>query len=143
MVAHRSRIAGWGEVAFPVSEDELGARLQDAGSLGKAGLLIGDCPYHINTERAVDARRVETSRVETSSLVRASHAEPARPRSRLFQRNGRKIDAHERRACNARDPLAGSAAATSQIGDFLARANVQRAHHLTKFAARYVAVGSF
>ena len=39
--------------------------------------------------------------------------------------------------------LAGSAAATSQIGDFLAWTNVQRAHHLTKFAARYVAVGSF
>src|SRR5260370_23705130 len=143
MVAHWSRIARWGEVTFPVSEDEPGARPQDAGGLGKAGLLIGDCPYHINTERAVDARRVGPGRVEAPDLVRAGDAEPTRPRSRLFQRNSRKIDAHERRACNACNPLAGSAAATSQIGDFLACANMQRAHHLTKFAARYVAVGSF
>ena len=84
MVSHRSRIAGWGEVTFPVSEDELGARLQDARCLGKAGLLIGDCLYHINTERAVDARRVETGRVETPALVRARDAEPTRPCSRLF-----------------------------------------------------------
>src|SRR6266851_3414753 len=41
MVDHWSRIARWGEVAFPVSEDELSARLQDAGSLGKASCLSG------------------------------------------------------------------------------------------------------
>src|ERR1700730_16603031 len=113
MVAHWRRIARRGEVTFPVSEDEPGARLEDARGLGKARPLIWDCPYHIDAERAVDARRVEAGRVETRAFVPAGDAESTRPRSCLFQRNGGKIDAHERRPCRACNPLAGSAAAAS------------------------------
>src|ERR1700719_4466214 len=143
MVANRSRIAGWGEVTFPVSEDESGARLEDARGLGKAGPLIGDCPNHIDTDCAVDACRVEPGRLETRAFVPAGDAESTRPRSRLFQRNSGKVDANERRAGRARNPLARSAATASEIGDFLAWASVQPAHHLPKFAECYVAVGGF
>ncbi len=55
----------------------------------------------------------------------------APPRSRL-NFFGRVIGTH---AANSINP--------SQIGDRVPSANVQRAHHLTEFAARDIAVGSF
>ena len=99
MVAYRSRIARWGEVTFPVSEDEPGARPQDARGLGKAGLLIGDCPYHINTDCAVDARTVETGRIKLAILYEVvMPSRNARARACSSATVG-KVDAHELRTC--------------------------------------------
>src|SRR5579872_873771 len=143
MVAYRSRIARWREIALPVNDNESAVRFQDTRDLSEAGPLIGNRPNDINTERAVYACRFETGRGETSALVRAGATEPTRSRSRLFQRSGGEIDAHQRSSCKAGNPLAGATAAASLIGDFIARANMQRIRHLTEFGPCNVAVGGF
>src|SRR6266851_5564496 len=140
MVAKRRWIVGRGQIPLPVGEDKPCAGFQDARSFRKTRALVRDRPYHVDAHRAVEDRSIEAGRIETSGLV--GDAGLPRPLARLLQRDIGNVDTHESRTGGARDPLSGSSAPASHVGNLLAGTNMERVGHLPQFAERYVAVGA-
>src|SRR6266851_6422523 len=130
MVAKRRWIVGRGQIALPVGENESRAGFEDARSFRKTGALVGDRPYHVDAHRAVEDRSVEAGRIETSGLVGNGDTRLPHPLARLLQRDIGNVDTHESRSGGARDPLPGSSAPTAQVGNLIARTNMERLGHL-------------
>src|ERR1700719_2000401 len=144
MVAHRRRRAWRREVALPIDEDEPRTGLEDPGRFRKTRALVGNCPNHVNANDTVDTRGVEAGRVKARSFVRdrSTKTGRTRPRASMFERNFRKVDTRQSGTGGSCDPLPRCATPASEVVDSLTRNNAERIGHRTKFAARYVTVGS-